>query len=124
MSEELLEFLKKNFGDLSQEQLLEAFINHKISISIFLIAIMSILIGLCTMVIVLIVHDLKTKSYNPYEEEDRKVGIGVCVGISVLCTIVLCVNIGTIIKCKTFPEKAMYDSISKSENFGNEEITE
>ena len=84
---------------------------------------MSILIGLCAMVIVLIVHDLKTKSYNPYEEEDRKVGIGVCVGISVLCTIVLCVNIGTIIKCKTFPEKAMYDSI-KSENLWNEEITE
>lgn len=29
MSEELLEFLKKNFGDLSQEQLMESFINHK-----------------------------------------------------------------------------------------------
>jgi hypothetical protein len=28
MSEELLEFLKKNFGDLSQE-LMESFINHK-----------------------------------------------------------------------------------------------
>ena len=122
MSEELLEFLKKNFGDLSQEQLMEAFINHKISISILLIAIMSILIGLCTMVIVLIVHDLKKKSHDIYEE-DRKIIIGVFAVISVLCTIVLCVNIGTIIKCKTFPEKAMYDSI-KSENFWNEEITE
>lgn len=120
MSEELLEFLKKNFGDLSQEQLMESFINHKLSTSILLIAIMSILIGLCTMVIVLIVHDLKKKSHNICEEEDRKVGIGVCVGISVLCTIVLCVNIGTIIKCKTFPEKAMYDSI-KSNNFSNYE---
>ena len=123
MSEELLEFLKKNFGDLSQEQLLEAFINHKISISILLIVIMSILIGLCAMVIVLIVHDLKKKSYGICEEEDRKVGIGVFAVISIICIIVLCINIGTIIKCKTFPEKAMYDSI-KSENFWNEEITE
>ncbi len=122
MSEELLEFLKKNFGDLSQEQLLEAFINHKISTSILLIAIMSILIGLCAVVIVLIVHDLKKKSHDMYEE-DRKIGIGVFTVIILLCTIVLCVNIGTIIKCKTFPEKAMYDSI-KSENFWNEEITE
>lgn len=122
MSEELLEFLKKNFGDLSQEQLLEAFINHEISISILLIAIMSILIGLCAMVIVLIVHDLKKKSHDIYEE-DRKIGIGIFAVIILLCTIVLCVNIGTIIKCKTFPEKAMYDSI-KSENFWNEEITE
>ena len=123
MSEELLEFLKKNFGDLSQEQLMESFINHKISTSILLIAIMSILIGLCAMVIVLIVHDLKKNSHDPYEEEDRKIGIGVFAVIILLCTIVLCVNIGTIIKCKTFPEKAMYDSI-KSENFWNEEITE
>ena len=123
MSEELLEFLKKNFGDLSQEQLMESFINHKISTSILLIVIMSILIGLCTMVIVLIVHDLKKNSYGPCKEEDRKVGIGVFAVIILLCTIVLCVNIGTIIKCKTFPEKAMYDSI-KSENFWNEEITE
>ena len=122
MSEELLEFLKKNFGDLSQEQLMEAFINHKISISILLIAIMTILIGLCAVVIVLIVHDLKKKSHDMYEE-DRKIGIGVFTVIILLCTSVLCVNIGTIIKCKTFPEKAMYDSI-KSENFWNEEITE
>ena len=122
MSEELLEFLKKNFGDLSQEQLLEAFINHKISTSILLIVIMSILIGLCAMIIVLIVHDLKKKSHDMYEE-DRKIGIGVFTVIILLCTIVLCVNIGNIIKCKTFPEKAMYDSI-KSENFWNEEITE
>ena len=122
MSEELLEFLKKNFGDLSQEQLLEAFINHKISISILLIVIMYILIGLCAMVIVLIIHDLKKKSHDIYEE-DRKIGIGVFTVIILLCTIVLCVNIGTIIKCKTFPEKAMYDSI-KSNNSWNEEITE
>lgn len=70
------------------------------------------------MVIVLIVHDLKKKSHDICEEEDRKVGIGVFVVISIICTIVLCVNIGTIIKCKAFPEKAMYDSI-KSENFWN-----
>lgn len=122
MSEELLEFLKKNFGDLSQEQLMESFINHKISIGILLTAIMSIVIGLCAMVIVLIVRDLKKKPHDLYEE-DRKVGIGVFAVISIIFTIVLCVNIGTIIKCKTFPEKAMYDSI-KSENFWNEEITE
>ena len=122
MSEELLEFLKKNFGDLSQEQLMESFINHKISTSILLIVIMSILIGLCVMVIVLIVRDLKKKSHDIYEE-DRKIGIGVFAVISIIFIIVLCINIGTIIKCKTFPEKAMYDSI-KSENFWNEEITE
>ena len=61
---------------------------------------------------------LKKNSHDPYEEEDRKIGIGVFAVIILLCTIVLCVNIGTIIKCKTFPEKAMYDSI-KSDNFWN-----
>lgn len=64
------------------------------------------------MVIVLTVHDLKKKSHDIYEE-DRKIGIGVFAVISIICIIVLCVNIGTIIKCKAFPEKAMYDSIKK-----------
>ena len=64
------------------------------------------------MVIVLIVHDLKKKSHDICEEE-RKIIIGVFAVISIICIIVLCVNIGTIIKCKAFPEKAMYDSIKK-----------
>lgn len=114
MSEELLEFLKKNFGDLSQEQLMESFITHRISGSIFIIAIMSILLGLCAMAIVLCVHSLKTKSLILYQKEGREAVIWICAILSIIFTIVLCINIGTIIKCKAFPEKALYDSIKNN----------
>lgn len=116
MSKELITFLKNNFGELSEKELLDIYIENQISKDIFIIAIVSILMGLFIMLICIIVDKSRDSNHIIHLEEVSIVLIVISAICILACFIILCFNIVHIINCKTFPQKVLYDDISLHES--------
>lgn len=121
MSKELITFLKNNFGELSEKELLDIYIENQMSKCIFVIAIVSILMGLFIMLIAIIMNKSRKSDYIIDLEEVGTIFVVIsAIGI-VVCLIILVANILRIINCKTFPQKVLYDDISYNDSFTDKE---